>query len=82
MLAMVEEQRCLKRFRQDVGSHVIRRNPECIERSLGNVLTNEMMANIDVLCPRRYGIGVGNSAGALIVAENGKRFWRWNFGEG
>ena len=65
-----------KWLRKDVSGHVIRRDPDCGEKAISNVLTNEMMPNIDMFGPGGNDICVGNGTGTLVVTVNRKRFWR------
>ena len=70
---MMEEECRLEWFCENVSSHIGGRDPSGDESPIIEMLTNEMVANIDVFGARGNDVGVGNGACTLVVAENWKR---------
>ena len=70
---MVKKQSRKKWFGKYIGSHIIRRKPECSKGAVIDVVANEVMANINVLSPRGNNIRFRDGTRTLIITENRKR---------
>ena len=70
---MFNEERKWKRFGKNVGRHIRSRYPVCTKSTIGNMVANEVMPNINVFGPGSNGRAIGESAGALIVGDKWKR---------
>jgi len=81
ILTMTKGERCGKRFGKNIGCHITRRKPNCSERSVIDVLTNKMVADIDVFGSGGDGICICNGTSTLIVAEDRERLRQWEFRE-
>ena len=69
-------------FGKNICNHVICSNPGRCERSVCEVLPNEMMTNVYVFGMRGYGICICDGTSALIITKDGKRWWCQQFSEG
>ena len=74
IITMMKKESWRKGFGENVGGHVIRRDPCSGKWTVVDVLVDEMMADINVFGPGGDDIGVGDSAGTLVIAENRKWF--------
>ena len=72
---MLEKKWREKRFCKYVSCHVGGRYPICLERTFGNVIVNEMIADINVFGTRRYHFRFNKGEGTLVVTEKWKRLW-------
>ena len=61
-----------KGFGKNISSHISRREPEHIERTISNVLAKEVMADVDMFSSRGNSVRLCNDACTLVVTENGK----------
>ena len=81
-IAMFEKKQREKRFHKDVGSHVGSRYPICLERAFRNVITNEMVVDINMFRMRGYHFRFNKGKGALVVTEKRERLWNWQSMDG
>lgn len=79
---MVEEKNRGKWLGKDVGSHVRCRDPHSREGTISDMVTDKVMANINMFGSRRDSVGFGDDAGTLIVTENRKGVGSWKFSKG
>ena len=61
-----------KWFGKNISSHISRREPEHIKRTISNVLAKEVMADVDMFSSRGNSVRFRNDACTLVVTENGK----------
>ena len=75
---MAKKGRSRERFSKDISSHIGRRKPKYIERTIIYVLANEVVTNVDMFSARWNSIQLRNDACTLIVAEDweGMRNWK------
>src|SRR5271168_5575565 len=70
---MTQEKRVRQRFSEDVGRHVGSGDPISTECTIGDVVANEVMTNINMFRTRGDSGIVGQRTSTLIIRKKGKR---------
>ena len=81
---MLKEQGREKWFSENIGSHASSRNPNRRKGAVIDVMTNKMVADVNMFSAGRLrdGIGFRNDTSTLIITKNRERTRGWEFGEG
>ena len=70
---MTSESRHRKRLRKDISRHISSGNPGSRERAVEDMVTNEMVTDINVLGTGRDSRSVRERTRSLVVAKNWER---------
>ena len=74
---MFEKKRCHMGFGENVGRNIRGGDPICTKSTVGNVITDEMVLNIDMFGTRGDRGVIHQSASTLVVREKRKWTRKW-----
>ena len=78
----MKEQGREKWFSENIGSHASSWNPNRRKRAVIDVMTNKMVADVNMFSAGRDGIGFRNDTSTLIITKDRERTRGWEFNEG
>ena len=64
---MVKKECCQERFCENIGSHIRGGDPCCSKGAIVEVLSDEMVSNINVFSSGGDDVCVGNGTGTLVI---------------